>query len=373
MAAADRPPHWLVTDEGHRFGSGWLSGTIGAVLGLAALGAAVCLLLPGQLTTPALRAYYPLPLVHAALVAALALGFVFGALSLVLRRKKTLGAVAVLTTLLAAFLLAFVPAGSAESGHTTALGLDVFVLNLLLYSALFVPLERLWPHDAAQPTFRAEWWTDFAWFLSSALLIQLTTFLVLAPAGGLSFAAVPALQHAVRALPLPLQFVACVVVADLVQYWVHRACHRVPLLWRFHRIHHSATAMDWLAGSRLHTVDAVLTRALVYLPLFLLGFDLAAIAAYLVFVAAQATFVHANVGWRLGWLERWLVTPRFHHWHHADAPADRNFAVHLPVLDRLFGTCHLPALAWPARYGLGGGQPAPCGFWRQLLAPFVRR
>lgn len=247
------------------------------------------------------------------------------------------------------------------------------MLNLLLYSALFVPLERLWPHRATQPTFRDEWWTDFAWFLSSALLIQLTTFLVLAPAGGLSFAAVPALQHAVRALPLPLQFVACVVVADLVQYWVHRACHRVPLLWRFHRIHHSATAMDWLAGSRLHTVDAVLTRALVYLPLFLLGFDLEVVAVYLVFVAAQATFVHANVGWRLGWLEPWLATPRYHHWHHADAPADRNFAVHLPVLDRLFGTHHLPALAWPARYGLGDGQPAPRGFWRQLLAPFGRR
>ncbi|MFY9345176.1 MAG: sterol desaturase family protein [Planctomycetota bacterium] len=365
------PGHWLVSDESHRFGSGWISGTIGAVLGLAALGTVACLLLPAQLTTPALRAWYPLPLVRTLLATALALGFGLGVVSLILRRKKTLGAIAVASTLLAAALQAAVP-DEVAAQTATGLGLDVFVLNLLLYSALFVPLERLWPLRPGQPTFRPEWWTDLAWFFSSALLVQLTTFLVLGPAQALAFAAVPALQAAVRALPFVVQFVAIVVVADLVQYHVHRACHRVPLLWRFHAIHHSAVAMDWLAGSRLHVVDAVLTRALVYAALFLAGFDTVAIGAYLVFVAAQATFVHANVGWRLRWLEPWLVTPRFHHWHHAESPIDVNFAVHLPWLDRLFGTFHLPGAAWPERYGLAG-VVAPRGFWRQLVAPFAPR
>lgn len=364
-----RTRHWFLSDEPHRFGSGWLSGTAGAVLGLAALGTVACLLLPAQLTTPALRAWYPLALVRTLLAAAMALGFGLGIVSLLLRRKKTLGTIAVASTLLAAALQAAVP-DEIAADTAIGLGLDVFVLNLLLYSALFVPLERLWPLRPGQPTFRPEWWTDLGWFFSSALLVQLTTFLVLGPAHALVFAAVPALRHAVQALPLALQFGAIVVAADVVQYWVHRACHRVPLLWRFHAIHHSAAAMDWLAGSRLHVVDAVLTRALVYLVLFLVGFDAGAIGAYLVFVAAQATFVHANVGWRLRWLEPWLVTPRFHHWHHADSPIDVNFAVHLPWLDRLFGTFHLPAAAWPERYGLAGGV-APRGFWRQLIAPFA--
>jgi lathosterol oxidase len=367
------PARWFVTEEPHRLGSGWLSGTAGAVLGLAALGTAACLLLPAQLTTPALRAWYPLPVVHAALGAGIGLAFALGATSLCLRRKPTLGLVAVTGALAAGALWWLAPdarAGVTAGAGPPGLGLDVFVLNLLLYSALFVPLERLWPLRAAQPTFRPEWWTDLAWFLSSALLVQLTTFLVLGPAEALAGAAVPAVQAAVRSAPVPVQFAAIVATADMVQYWVHRACHRVPLLWRFHAIHHSATAMDWLAGSRLHTVDALLTRALVYLPLFLLGFDQIAVGAYLVFVAAQATFVHANVAWRLGWLERWLVTPRFHHWHHASAPTDVNFAVHLPWLDRLFGTHHLPAGAWPERYGLAGGAAGPRGFWRQLLAPF---
>ena len=61
---------------------------------------------------------------------------------------------------------------------------------------------------------------------------------------------------------------------------VHRAFHAVPALWRFHAIHHSSIDMDWLAGSRLHIVDVIVTRAIVVLPLFALGFDQRAVAAY---------------------------------------------------------------------------------------------
>jgi lathosterol oxidase len=181
-------------------------------------------------------------------------------------------------------------------------------------------------------------------------------------------AALPAWwRQCLGAWPLVVQFVAIVVVSDLVQYWVHRASHTLPWLWRFHAIHHDAVAMDWLAGSRLHIVDALVTRALVFATLMCLGFAPTAIGAYLVFVAAQATFVHANVKWRLGWLEPFLVTPRFHHWHHAASVPDVNFAVHLPWLDRLFGSHHLPPRSWPEQYGLSGGRRGPRGFWRQLL------
>jgi len=63
-------------------------------------------------------------------------------------------------------------------------------------------------------------------------------------------------------LPVIVQALLCVFAADFAQYWVHRAFHQVPTLWRFHAVHHSAESMDWLAGSRLHFVDAVLTRCL---------------------------------------------------------------------------------------------------------------
>ena len=378
----DRGPasHWLVTDEPHRFGSGWISGTLGAVLGLAALGAAGSVRWPQLLTTPELRPHLP-PWLPSATLAAATLAFVFGALSLLLRRKKTLGAIAVGSAVLALPLLASAAAvanGAAPdtaNGDATAssfgFGLDVFTVQLLVYSALFVPLERLWPLRA-QPTFRPEWWTDLAWFASSALLVQITTFLVLTPGQALAERLPGGWRPHVAAAPLALQFVGVVVVSDLVQYWVHRASHTLPWLWRFHAIHHDAIAMDWLAGSRLHVVDAVLTRAMVFAAVVMVGFAPTAIGAYLLFVAAQATFVHANVGWRLRWLEPFLVTPRFHHWHHADSVQNVNFAVHLPWLDRLFGSHHLPQDEWPQQYGLGDGRRGPRGFWRQLLMPSDR-
>jgi sterol desaturase/sphingolipid hydroxylase (fatty acid hydroxylase superfamily) len=118
----------------------------------------------------------------------------------------------------------------------------------------------------------------------------------------------------------------------------------------------------------------IATRAVAFVPLFVLGFAVEALAAYLVWVSAQATWIHANLAWRMGWLDHVLVTPRFHHWHHAAhvEAADKNFAVHFPWIDRLFGTHHLPPGAWPARYGVLSDAP-PAGFAAQLLWPFSRR
>jgi sterol desaturase/sphingolipid hydroxylase (fatty acid hydroxylase superfamily) len=126
--------------------------------------------------------------------------------------------------------------------------------------------------------------------------------------------------------------------------------------------------MDWLAAARLHPLDAVFTRAVTILPLYLLGFTRATFGAYLGFVALQAIFIHANVRFRFGPL-RWITaTPEFHHWHHALAPVDKNFAGNLPLLDVVFGTHHLPG-AMPAAYGMG--EPAPNGYVAQLTWPFV--
>jgi lathosterol oxidase len=132
--------------------------------------------------------------------------------------------------------------------------------------------------------------------------------------------------------------------------------------------------MDWLAGSRLHLVDAAATRALTYIPIYVLGFSEPAVFAYIAWVVVQATFIHANVGWRLGALRPLLATPAFHHWHHAAEPeaVDKNFAVHLPVLDRIFGTYYLPE-RWPKAYGIAGGGDVPPGYLPQLLHPFRHR
>ena len=74
-------------------------------------------------------------------------------------------------------------------------------------------------------------------------------------------------------------------------------------------------------------------------------------------------FIHANVRWRLGCVDRIIATPRFHHWHHVRGdPKDRNFASMLPVMDRLFGTLHMPhGASWPGAYGVEEVRAAPRG------------
>jgi len=174
----------------------------------------------------------------------------------------------------------------------------------------------------------------------------------------------------VSRLPFPAQVLGVLLIADLTQYWVHRAFHSVPFLWRFHAVHHSAEEMDWLAGSRIHLVDAVVTRGATYVPIYVMGFSEAALFTYVAVVVVQATFIHANVRWELRPLRWLLATPCFHHWHHtAELDAqDKNFAVHMPVWDWLFGTYHMPG-HWPDEYGLHDGD-VPSGWTRQFTYPF---
>jgi lathosterol oxidase len=339
-----------------------------------AYGGVLCLLFPSLLTTPDARGHYPLGLVRFLIYAFLVAGFVLGTLSALLRREKTLPVTA-LALATAATLLGGSATEVGEVGEAPGyLGLDWFLLNLLVLALVFIPLERLFAGRPEQPIFRAGWQTDLAHFAVSHLLVQVTVLLTLAPATlFFAWAARPGLQQLVQGQPLVLQFVEIVVVADLAEYGVHRLFHRVPWLWRFHAIHHSARAMDWLASSRLHLVDIVVTRGLSFIPLYVLGFSAPAVYAYLVFVSFHAVFIHANLRWRFRPLEWLVVTPRFHHWHHADAPeaVDRNFAIHFPWIDRLFGTAYFPPGRWPASYGIGGS-PVPDGWFRQLVAPFRR-
>jgi lathosterol oxidase len=105
--------------------------------------------------------------------------------------------------------------------------------------------------------------------------------------------------------------------------------------------------------------------------LVLVGASPSAVALYLAFVSFHAVFIHANFGAGLKPLEDFLATPRFHHFHHAaEAEAiDKNFAVHLPVIDRIFGTRFLPETRWPQGYGVPDGCVAGT-YLAQILDPF---
>jgi len=362
----------LTTTESTGFGHGWISGVASVVLGLTGLGTVCCFRFPSLLTMPELRGLYPLAWIRVLLDLVLVTAFIMGVISIWLRYNKALGLVGIGTVLMAALLGGSGVSIQNELRQGPFLGLDWLLLNLIGYSAVFIPLERLFPLHPEQPVLRRRWRLDLAYFGVSSLLVQMMTLLTLKPAMVLfDWARIPAVIHRIGSFPFVLQFFLILVLSDLTQYWVHRLFHMVPFLWRFHSIHHSADVMDWLAGSRLHLVDAVVTRALSYVPIYILGFSETAMFVYVAWVVIQATFIHANVRWRFRAIRWLLATPSFHHWHHSAAPeaVNKNFAVHLPALDWLFGSYYLPD-QWPASYGLLDNSNMPAGYVGQLVYPF---
>lgn len=356
-------------------GSGWLSGTAAVFCGALGAGGVACLRFPELLTSPLARDVYALSWIRPLLATIIGLAFALGLLSALLRRRKVLGFTGMGLALLSSLAGGASVPVEAVPGTTIGLGLDWFLLNLLLLALVFVPMERLFPHRPSQSTFRPGWTTDLLHFLVSHLLVQVSAWLTLAPAAAATrLLWWPDVQATVAALPWVVQFASVLLLADLGEYLIHRAFHRVPWLWRFHAIHHSSEAIDWLAGSRLHLVDVVITRGVTFVPIALLGFTDGPVYAYLVFVSFHAVFIHANVRFPFTRIEHLVVTPRFHHWHHSAQPEaiDRNFAVHLPWIDRLFGTHYLPEGRWPSRYGLAHDH-LPDNYFTHLLWPFRRR
>jgi lathosterol oxidase len=361
-------------DEPSGFGTGWWSGIVSTFFGLLSLGAVVCLHFPQLLTSPELRSYYPMPVMRMLIQAVIVAAIVFGIASAVLRRKKILG-LAGMVLALAATLLGGSSVQINEPLHAgPAIGLDWFLLDMLLMTLIFSPIEVLWPAYRTQSVFREDWLLDIVYFLSTHLPIQLTSFLILLPATQLStYLAIPGLVAATASLPWLVQFFLAILVADLCEYAIHRLFHTVPFLWRFHAIHHSSKALDWIAGSRSHIVDDIVVRAFMLVPMmFLFPHDM--IVAYLFFVTIHATWTHCNFGPTLRWLEPYLILPRYHHWHHTSQKEaiDKNFAIHFPWIDKLFGTHYLPEEGWPNTYGLHQ-ETLPAGFWAQTFYPFTRK
>ncbi|NJO19724.1 MAG: sterol desaturase family protein [Spirulinaceae cyanobacterium RM2_2_10] len=159
--------------------------------------------------------------------------------------------------------------------------------------------------------------------------------------------------------------------AELGYYWAHWLLHHVPWLWRFHAVHHSSEQLDWLSTVRVHPVDQVFTKTFQLVPIFLLGFSVETLGLYALFSSAIAFFIHANLRWRFGWFNWLLVTPEFHHWHHADEAQahNKNLAAQCSLVDRLFGSFYLPRRR-PRLYGIP--ESVPQAYWQQLIYPFTR-
>jgi sterol desaturase/sphingolipid hydroxylase (fatty acid hydroxylase superfamily) len=245
-------------------------------------------------------------------------------------------------------------------------------LALFLLAIPFVITERMRPLRRQPPSYRrAGSGTDAVSFVVNEVAVGFGLVGVLLIALPVMKAFVPPIvPEMLQSHPASLRWAEAFVISEISGYWGHRLSHEIPWLWRFHRVHHSAPTLDWLAPNRRHPLDALVARSSTALPVLALGFAVPTVATYFALKRLQGLFVHANVDVRFGMLERVIATPFFHHWHHSAEPGtwNTNYSGSLPAVDWLFGTLHLPD-HWPTEYGCDGDVP-DSGYVARIASPW---
>lgn len=225
---------------------------------------------------------------------------------------------------------------------------DETILRLGIFFGIFA-LMAAW-EVAAPMRARAlgrggRWATNW----SIAVLNSIVTFALKA---GLGAAAVIAALHAAEDgiglfhatdLPLWIEIVVVFVILDFAIWFQHWASHKIPVLWRLHRVHHVDRDIDVTTAIRFHPIEIALSMLFKIGLVYALGAPVAAVILFEVVLNGAAMFNHANVRLPRG-VDRWLrlavVTPDMHRVHHSidRAEHDTNFGFNLSVWDRLFGT-----------------------------------
>jgi lathosterol oxidase len=359
----------LDTDKEFRVGDGKISGYSAVFLGALSLLAVLAYLFPSYLTTTELRQVYDAEFLQHILKYGMYFSLFFGALTFVLGKYRRMGSVGIGLTLTAFALGGYsIPVGPVEA-KKLSLGVDWLILAFLGSVFVFMTLEKLFPKYRNQVILRSEWGLDLFYFCLNHLAISAILIYANFHVGHFEWAVSETVQSFIQSTPVYVQVVFTVLAADFVLYWEHRLYHEVKILWPIHAVHHSVENMDWLAGSRGHFVQVFSERAMVMVPLYLLGVDTTALNIYVAFAALHAVLIHCNLSCSFGPLKYLFVTPQFHHWHHSsEEPAlDTNYSAHTVVFDWLFKTYHLPGDNWPAKYGTT--KPLPKSFLGQTLYP----
>jgi len=254
-------------------------------------------------------------------------------------------------------------------------------LRLLGVSAVLLLAERVRPWRR-QKLLRDQWLQDVFWYVFNNVLLEFVLgWLFAAERHGLAAAfhlttgKRPTEAALLTHWPLWQQALVLLVAADLLEYLTHYGMHGIPVLWRFHRLHHSIRTMDFIGNWRFHCAEIVVYRGVKYLPLHVLGVDFRAWLIYWGFLLVFGALNHSNLNVNWGPLRYVLNSPCMHIWHHDKAPHGRfgaNFGVVFSFWDWLFGTAHMPAdPLQPEQLGFQGQERLPENLWWRLFLPFL--
>lgn len=182
-------------------------------------------------------------------------------------------------------------------------------------------------------------------------------------------------------LPLLPAVVLALLIPDFIWYWVHRLSHeaRGPVgrwLWKMHLAHHLPQQVYLLMHAVAHPVNVIIVRAILTVPLFLLGFSVEVIFTANLVVGLQGFVSHFNVDIRAGWANYFLMGTELHRYHHSADPVEaKNYGAVVTLWDQLFGTYyHRPGVV-ARRLGIGRPEQYPTDqeVLKVLALPFRRQ
>ena len=253
---------------------------------------------------------------------------------------------------------------------------------LLGLSLLVWFLEILLPWRKDQKIFRNDFWLDSFYILFNFFLFSLVGYNALSNLGVALFSDflqlfgrenIVAIE--VQHLPAWSQLFIMFVIADFIQWNVHRQLHKRTWLWEFHKVHHSVKEMGFAAQFRFHFMETVIYKSIQYIPLAIIGFGIEEFFVVHMFTVLVGHINHANVGWSYGKLGYIFNNPKMHIWHHAKDlpeahPTGMNFGLSLSLWDYIFGTAYIPKNGRQIELGFEGDECFPETFTQQLVVPF---
>ena len=219
------------------------------------------------------------------------------------------------------------------------------IIRLACFFAVLLAMmlwERRKPRRALSLPRARRWPANLGIIVVDSVVLRLVFPVLAVGAAELAAARGWGLFHGLNA-PFWLALPASLLILDLAIYTQHVVFHKVAVLWRLHRMHHTDLDFDVTTALRFHPLEIVLSMLIKLVLVTLLGVPAVAVMLFEVILNATAMFNHGNVGLprRLDRVLRWiLVTPDMHRVHHSIRPeeTDSNFGFNLPWWDRLFGT-----------------------------------
>lgn len=244
-------------------------------------------------------------------------------------------------------------------------------------------LEIITPWRKDQGIFRKDFWLDGFYMFFNFFLFSLIGYNALSNIGvqafndflGL-FGVTNLVAINVAQWPYGLQLLAMFVIADFIQWNVHRMLHKVPALWEFHKVHHSVKEMGFAAHLRFHWMETIIYKSIQYIPLAMIGFGIDDFFLVHIFSVAIGHLNHSNLYITYGPLKYIFNNPAMHIWHHAkhlpDGSAGVNYGLSLSIWDYLFGTVYLPSSGRDIELGFPKDEGFPKRFISQVTYPFLK-